>query len=60
MDDVCAIKNKYDEQASKALSNLTGGGCYPEPLHMTNDSDTHFLETELLPDNTTGLVQFKH
>ena len=60
MDDVCAISNAHDKEAKRALFELTKGRCYLKPLHMTNDSDTHFLETELLPDKVTGLVQFKH
>ena len=60
MDDVCALTNKHDEQANKALLDLTTGGCYPKPLHMTNDSNETFLETKLVQDKITGLVHFKH
>ena len=46
-------------------TNYEKGGCYPQPLKLTNDDDSHYLEVEVVRDNpvdsgNTLPIQFVH
>ena len=65
MDDIFAIKIK-DPETDAMIENYTKsfeeGGCYPKPLKLTNDDNSHFLECEVLTNNNNDMLQinFKH
>ena len=63
MDDIfCTVKDcdTTNDLLGSFKANYEEGGCYPTPLSLTNDDNTHYLECEVIQGEGDIPILFKH